>query len=112
MLRYLLVLLISFLVVCSAAGQEGSSNYPIEPVSPEDVHFTDSFWAERSETNREVTLPHVLTELEETGRIDNLRRAAANEDEYATSYPFDETDIYKAIEGSSHILQSEYDPLL
>jgi len=110
MLRYLLVLLISFLVVCSAAGQEGSSNYPIEPVSPEDVHFTDSFWAERSETNREVTLPHVLTELEETGRIDNLRRAAANEGEYATAYPFDETDIYKAIEGASHILQSEYDP--
>lgn len=103
-----------FLLVGCSTGTDGTdrSTYPIQPVSEGAVHFTDSFWSERVETNREVTLPHVLRRLRETGRIANLKRAAADSGEYTTSYPFDETDIYKAIEGASHILREEYDPAL
>lgn len=112
MRRALVVL--AFLVAGCITGNapDPAPEYPIQSVSGSEVHFTDGFWSERMETNREVTLPHVLTKLEETGRIDNLKRAAAGEGEYTTGYPFDETDIYKAIEGASHILQEEYDPAL
>ncbi|MFB6287016.1 MAG: glycoside hydrolase family 127 protein [Candidatus Bipolaricaulia bacterium] len=112
-LHFALATIFVFLAGCGPESEQGKvSDYPIQPVAGDQVHFTDSFWAERVETNREVTFPHVLTELRETGRIKNLQRAAANEGEYTTSYPFDETDIYKAIEGASHILREEYDPAL
>lgn len=112
-LHFALATVFVLLAGCGPESEQGQvSDYPIQPVAGDQVHFTDSFWAERVETNREVTFPHVLTELRETGRIKNLQRAAANEGEYTTSYPFDETDIYKAIEGASHILREEYDPAL
>lgn len=110
-LLYLLPALL--LAACTPADDPAQrSDYPIRPVSHTDVHLTDSFWAERMETNREVTLPHVLQELETTGRIKNLVRAAAGAGTYTTTYPFDDTDVYKAIEGASHILHREYDPAL
>lgn len=113
-MRTLLLAALVGIAGCSPAGdgEQDAPAYPIQAVDQTQVHFTDGFWAERLETNREVTLPHVLTELRETGRIKNLTRAAADEGAYTTSYPFDETDIYKAIEGASHILRNEYDPTL
>lgn len=113
MTRIGLVAVFFLLVGCNSLTEEVQRlSYPIESVAADQIHFTDSFWAERMETNREVTLPHVLQELKETGRIANLRRAATDDGVYTTSYPFDETDIYKAIEGASHILRDEYDPEL
>lgn len=101
------------LVGCSVEGEKSEGEvYPIRKVAGGSVHLTDGFWSERLQTNREVTLPHVLDELEHTGRIGNLRRAAADTGAYATSYPFDDTDIYKAIEGASRMLEAEYDPAL
>lgn len=112
-MRQLLVVAVALLAACTPVeDDEPAPAYPIQAVSGTQVQFADGFWADRMETNREVTLPHVLRELEKTGRVENLRRAAANEGAYATSYPFDETDIYKAIEGASHILREEYDPAL
>lgn len=110
--RFLLCVLLVLLGCGSEEEKSPRATYPIQTVLSTDVELTDAFWSERIETNREVTLPHVLDELEKTRRIGNLRRAAADSGSYETSYPFDDTDIYKAIEGASHILQAEYDPAL
>lgn len=110
--RFVLCALVLFLGCRSGEEQSEREAYPIRPVAAGDVELTDGFWSERIETNREVTLPHVLDELEETGRIGNLKRAAADSGFYETAYPFDDTDIYKAIEGAAHILEAEYDPAL
>ena len=40
------------------------------------VTLTDSFWAPKLETNRRVTIPHIMRENETTGRVDNFRKAA------------------------------------
>ena len=52
----------------------------LRPVPLTAVTLTDDFWAPRQRVNREVTLPSQYRLLEETGRIDNFRRAAGKLD--------------------------------
>src|SRR5947207_12141193 len=83
-------------------------DYPVKPVPFTAVHVNDVFWAPRIETNRTVTIPFAFQKDEETGRVDNFVRAATAlhgepfENHRPPGYPFDDTDIYKVIEGSSY----------
>src|SRR6476661_6427873 len=85
-------------------------DYPIQPVSFESVHLTDQFWAPKIETNRVATIPAAFDKCEETGRVDNFIRAAqvlrgeTPRSLAAPGYPFDDTDLYKVIEGASYAL--------
>ncbi len=47
-------------------------DYPIEAVPMTDVSLTDKFWKPKIETNRKVTIPHILKMCEKSGRIDNF----------------------------------------
>ncbi len=94
-------------------------DYPFKPVPFTAVHLTDSFWAPKIETNRTVTIPYAFKECELTGRVANFEHAAeALRGELGTShpklpgYPFDDTDIYKIIEGASYTLSVQPDPKL
>jgi hypothetical protein len=93
-------------------------DYPFEPAPFTAVHLTDSFWAPRIETNRLTTIPYAFGKCEETGRMDNfIRAAAALRGEPLThanlpGYPFDDTDVYKVIEGASYVLAAQPDPKL
>ena len=53
-----------------------SPNARLKPVPLTAVQLTDSFWAPRLRTNRDVTLSTQYQLLEGTGRIDNFRAAA------------------------------------
>ena len=93
-------------------------DYPIQPVSFESVHLTDQFWAPKIETNRTATIPAAFDKCEETGRVDNFIRAAqvlrgeTPRSLAAPGYPFDDTDLYKVIEGASYALAVRPDPVL
>jgi uncharacterized protein len=92
-------------------------DYPVQPVSFTAVHVDDVFWAPRIETNRTVTIPFAFQKCEETGRVDNFVRAAGalrgeSVDRKIPPYPFDDTDVYKVIEGASYALSVKYDPKL
>ncbi len=82
------------------------------------VHINDGFWAPRIETNRTVTIPFAFGKDEETGRVDNFIRAAQAlrgepfENKKYPPYPFDDTDVYKVIEGASYTLSVHPDPKL
>src|SRR5229473_3166699 len=83
------------------------SDYPVKPVPFTAVHVKDGFWAPRIEINRTVTIPFAFQKDEETGRLDNFIRAAAAlkdepHDTKPPGYPFDDTDIYKVIEGAAY----------
>lgn len=82
----------------------------IQTVPFTNVHLDDIFWAPRIETNRTATIPHAFKKCEEyqgLRRIDNFVRAAKAlrgeelEDDRIRGYSFDDTDIYKTIEGAS-----------
>jgi len=93
-------------------------DYPVKPVPFTTVHINDGFWAPRIETNRTVTIPFAFGKDEETGRLDNFVRAAqalrgeAFENKKYPPYPFDDTDVYKVIEGAAYTLSVHPDPKL
>src|SRR4051794_14997025 len=93
-------------------------DYPVKPVPFTAVHVTDTFWAPRIETNRKITIPFAFQKDEETGRVDNFIRAAKAlrgepfDNHKPPGYPFDDTDVYKVIEGTSYALAVSPDPKL
>ena len=68
------------------------------------VHLTDAFWAPRIETNRIVTIPAIFKKCEETGRIDNFAIAGGLMKGEYKGERFNDTDVYKTIEGASYSL--------
>ncbi len=82
------------------------------------VRLTDEFWAPRIEINRTSSIPSAFLQCELTGRVALFDRAAAvlrgdtTVDKRPPGYPFDETDLYKVIEGASYSLSVTPDPKL
>ncbi len=85
--------------------KQNNQGYPISAVLFTDVTLADDFWAGRIETNRTVTIPFGFKKCEEEGRIRNFAKAGGlMEGEYEGKMPFDDTDVYKIIEGASYSL--------
>jgi len=103
-------LLLLSCVAFSAFAQK--QDYPIQPVPFTSVNLTDQFWTSRIETNRTATIPASFARCESTGRVKNFEMAAEHKGKFCTVYPFDDTDIYKTIEGASYSLAVHPDPKL
>jgi len=91
-----------------------SADYPVQPVPFTAVHVNDSFWAPKIEINRKVSIPFAFQKCEETGRVENFLNAAkalqgGGYSDKIPPYSFDDTDIYKVIEGASYTLSVQPD---
>jgi len=101
-----------------SAQSQGKPDYLIKPVAFTAVHLTDDFWAPRIEINRTSSIPSAFLQCELTGRVALFDRAAAvlrgdgTVDKRPPGYPFDETDLYKVIEGAAYSLSVTADPKL
>jgi DUF1680 family protein len=94
-------------------SQSKDSYYPISPVNFSQVELTDSFWGERIETNREVTIPIAFQRSEETGRIKNFAVAGGIEEgTFNSRRGFDDSDVFKVMEGAAFSLADNSDPVL
>ncbi len=93
-------------VAAGAASSPAAPNkdYPITPVPFTAVKFSDAFWAPRIETNRAVTLPFLFKKNEETGRLDNFAIAGKLMTGKYRGERYNDTDVYKPIEGASYSL--------
>src|ERR1700709_1209133 len=101
------------LMTCAAfTANAQKQDYPIQPVAFTSVKLTDQFWTSRIETNRTATIPASFARCESTGRVKNFEMAAEHKGKFCTVYPFDDTDIYKTIEGASFSLSVYPDPKL
>jgi uncharacterized protein len=87
-------------------------DYPIKPVSFTDVTFDDTFWQHRLETNRISTLPANFKKCEETERIDNFSKAAGLMDGPHVGIFFNDSDVFKVMEGAAYSLSVHPDPAL
>lgn len=93
-----------------------SGGYPITPVTFTNVKVEGGFWGQRLEAGRKTTIPLAFGKCEETGRYTNFTRAAEQlaKPEYPNvdsgikveGFSFDDTDVYKTIEGASYMLQT------
>ncbi|MDZ7319431.1 MAG: glycoside hydrolase family 127 protein [candidate division KSB1 bacterium] len=102
-------LLLLFLTACANKPQK---DYPIHPVPFTDVQITDDFWHPRMETNRIVTIPYDFKKCEETGRIDNFAKAGGLMEGEFVGIRYNDSDVYKVIEGAAYSLRLHPDTLL
>ena len=94
------------LIINSCSQKQASQEYPIQPVPFTGVEIDDQFWSGRIETNHRVTIPIAIQKSAETGRIDNFAIAAGlQEGIFCSPYPFDDSDVFKIIEGAAYSLQ-------
>ena len=99
--------------LCITGNAQINHGYPIDPVPFTSVKVTDSFWGQRLQASREVTIPLAFSKCEETGRYENFIKAAHPSDTYKVEgFSFDDTDVYKTIEGASYSLQTYPDKKL
>ena len=103
-------ILFLFLFNITSSGQTNSKEYPIHPVPMTSVRVNDHFWSKRLETNRTVSIIHNLKKCEETGRIDNFAIAGGLKKGKFKGYHFNDSDVYKVIEGAAYHLATHPDP--
>ncbi|HKJ44131.1 MAG TPA: beta-L-arabinofuranosidase domain-containing protein, partial [Sunxiuqinia sp.] len=110
------ILFLALFVNCSTTKkqekQATKDDYTITGVPFNEVTINDHFWLPKIDTNRTVTIPSSFQKCEETGRVENFIKAAKHEGKFGTTFPFDDTDIYKIIEGASYSMSVHPDPKL
>jgi DUF1680 family protein len=89
-----------------------AGDYPFQPVPFTAVQVQDAFWSPRLETNRQTTVWYDFQKCEETGRIDNFAKAGKLMPGEFRGTPFDDSDVFKVIEGAAYTLAMQPDPKL
>ena len=85
-------------------------DYPFQPVAFTRVTVDNPFWSPRLQTNREITIPYTFRKSEETGRIDNFAKAAGRMAGPHVGIFYNDSDVFKVIEGASFSLSLYPDP--
>lgn len=95
------------------AHDDGSPvDYPIRPVPFTDVHVDDAFWTPFVDRNRSISIPFAMQQNEETGRVANFARAGGLLEGLYEGERYNDTDVYKVLEGASYSLRVQPDPEL
>lgn len=108
--------------VC-CVGAQAAADYPIQPAPFTQVRITGGVLHARQATNTAVTMPFALQQCESSGRMTNfdlaaetMRRRAAGETSFQnkppTQFPFDDSDVFKAIEGAAFCLTVDPNPAI
>jgi DUF1680 family protein len=110
---FLIVVIVGLNCITGCSKKAPSADYPIQPVPFTSVKLTDNFWAPRIKKNATVTIPIAFGYCESTGRVKNFEIAGGlDTGKFQTIYPFDDSDVFKIIEGASYSLQTFPDPKL
>ncbi|KAF2511237.1 glycoside hydrolase family 127 protein [Flavobacterium foetidum] len=89
------------------------AGYEIEPVNIQNVKLTDSFWLPIIKRVQEITIEYAIKKCDEEGRFENFLIAGKKKTgKVRGDMPFDDTDVYKIIEGASNTLISAPNPKL
>lgn len=110
--QFRVLLFVAFVVAISTLQIAFGDGSGIEPVPFTDVKKVEGFWAPRLETNRKVTVPYAFTKCEDTGRISNFAKAGGLMTGNFVGIYFNDSDVYKVIEGAAYSLQCHPDPEL
>ena len=106
-LLFLTLLTVVFGCNISKSKKNTNKSYPITPVNIQNIKLTDEFWLPIIKTVQEKTIDYALKKCEEEGRFDNFLIAGGKvEGTVKGQMPFDDSDVYKIIEGASNSLIS------
>ena len=103
--------LLLILLVSSCNGDNAGIK-KLSPVDFSDVDIHDAFWSPRLDKHKNVTLQVCIDQIEnQTGRIRNFENAARREGAHSGIF-FDDSDVYKALEGMAYSLALDRDEAL
>ncbi|MHC4474291.1 MAG: glycoside hydrolase family 127 protein [Planctomycetota bacterium] len=105
--RYRDLVIVTILLAPLAAADGEDAKLTAVPFT--DVVIADEFWAPRIRTNRKVTVPYCFKKCEETGRIDNFAKAGGLIEGKFEGIYFNDSDLYKVIEGAAYSLKTHPD---
>ena len=107
-----IMVIVLFTLLTGCQMEESHKLTRLRRVPFTDVAFADEFWAPRIETNRKVTVPYAFKKCEETGRISNFAKAGGLIEGKFEGIYFNDSDLYKVIEGAAYCLKNHPDPEL
>ncbi len=107
-----LLLSIVLLILAGFAIAEAPKHRGLSAVPFTEVKFSDEFWTPRLEINREKSLPHNFEWCEKTGRISNFAKAGKLMEGKFEGILYNDSDVYKMLEGASYSLTIHPDPKL
>ncbi len=81
----------------------------LSEVSFKQVHIEDPFWSPHLEANRMNTVTAIYEQLQKTGRIDNFAKTAGLMNGEFIGAVFNDSDVYKWLEGASYMLAAKPD---
>jgi len=100
------------LILMTAVLGASDTDAALTAVPFTEVSITDAFWAPRLKTTREKTLPANFKWCEDTGRISNFAKAGGTMPGEFEGIYFNDSDVYKVIEGAAYLLHLQPDPEL
>ena len=102
----------SLALLCAAScAQKSQEPQNATPVDFTHVNITDTFWKHRIDINAEVTIPHSIQKCYDEGRVDNFLAAAGTiEGRFKGIWGFNDSDVYKVLEGMAFSYSVNKDP--
>ena len=110
---YLIFMMMAlFAASCNRPPREDEIIQWLATPAPGEVQISDNFWSPKIELNRVKTIPYVFRQCEETGRIDNFAIAGGLKKGKHTGERYNDSDVFKVIEGACYSLMETPDPVL
>ncbi|KAA6302784.1 MAG: Non-reducing end beta-L-arabinofuranosidase [Candidatus Ordinivivax streblomastigis] len=108
---------VSLFICCFCSytqAEKKHTDYPIQQVNLNHVTLTDSFWLPKIQTIQKTTIRYAFDKCDSEGRFENFITAGrvmkGGKGKTRGVMPFDDTDVYKTIEGAAYSLISAPDP--
>ncbi|MDR2628170.1 MAG: glycoside hydrolase family 127 protein, partial [Dysgonamonadaceae bacterium] len=107
-------------LINKATAQPPADFYRIQQVKQNKVTLTDDFWLPKIRTIQEKTIAYAFDKCRSEGRLENFKtagdvwRGKVRQGEVSArgAMPFDDTDVYKTIEGAAWSLINAPNPAL
>ncbi len=112
-MKNFIFLLVSIFIVACTKAQTKYSDYPIKAVKIQNVVLTDSFWLPKIKVIQNTTIPYAFDKCSKEGRMESFLIAGGmKKGKVRGKMPWDDSDLYKIIEGASYSLISNPNPVL
>ena len=107
------ILAVTALCACrNGSDNQTAEHKAVQPVIFSEVAIEDAFWSPMLDKVKDVTIGVCIDQIQnQTGRIRNFENAARGEGEHSGIF-FDDSDVYKALEGMAYSLKNNPDPEL
>lgn len=110
-MKNFIFLLVSLFIVACTKAQTKFNDYPVKAVNIQNVVLTDSFWLPKIKVIQKTTIPYAFDKCSKEGRMESFLIAGGiKKGKVRGKMPWDDSDLYKIIEGASYSLINNPNP--